>query len=52
MTISTNPSNEPRSGVHPTYHHPSPEQTESHLTELFQEEEQGYHKGLRPVRCR
>ena len=30
------------------YHHPSPEETESHLQELFSEEEQGYHKGLKP----
>ena len=27
---------------------PGPEETESHLQELFSEEEQGYHKGLKP----
>jgi L-asparagine permease len=30
------------------YHQPAPEETESHLQELFSEEEQGYHKGLKP----
>ena len=33
---------------HHTYHHPSPADTEGHLQELFAEEEQGYHKGLKP----
>ena len=32
---------------HP-YHQPSPQQTETHLKELFSEEEAGYHKGLKP----
>jgi L-asparagine permease len=32
----------------PGYHHPGPADTESHLKELFSEEEQGYHKGLKP----
>ena len=40
---------EPRAqSRHHPYHHPSPEATEGHLKELFAEEEQGYHKGLKP----
>jgi L-asparagine permease len=33
---------------HHAYRHPSPEETESHLEELFSEEEAGYHKALKP----
>lgn len=32
---------------HRHYHQPSPQETESHLSELFAEEEHGYHKGLK-----
>jgi L-asparagine permease len=46
MTLK--PSDPPRDHTTEHYHHPSPEQTESHLQELFSEEEQGYHKGLKP----
>src|SRR6476646_73794 len=46
MTLK--PSDPPRDPVATHYHHPSPEETESHLPELFSEEEQGYHKGLKP----
>lgn len=31
-----------------SYHRPSREATEGHLQELFSDEEQGYHKGLKP----
>jgi L-asparagine permease len=47
VTVESNrtPLSEPH--AHHTYHHPSPEQTEAHLGELFQDEEKGYHKGLK-----
>jgi L-asparagine permease len=48
LTVPTRSQNLTKAGPgHHTYHHPSPEQTESHLTEFFQEEEKGYHKGLK-----
>ena len=50
LTVSTSRSQNDDSGkpAQHSYHHPSPEQTEAHLPELFQEEERGYHKGLKP----
>ena len=46
MTLK--PSDPTRDPAPHHYHHPSPEETESHLQELFSQEEQGYHKGLKP----
>src|SRR6478752_2042613 len=48
LTVRTNPPQvSTPAPSHHGYHHPSPEQTESHLTELFKDEEKGYHKGLK-----
>ncbi|TKV61595.1 amino acid permease [Nakamurella flava] len=47
MTTSTGPAGPTGPGEHHRYHQPSPQATETHLKEIFSEEEAGYHKGLK-----
>ena len=48
MTVPSRPADAPVPQPDEHYHRPTPQQTESHLTELFQPEEQGFHKALKP----